>query len=79
MRPAPYFTNIYAAIKVMHYRYGIGDIQEIRQFADGRIEVTAKGYGMKPHTRRGTVSGESFGKRTIRLYGHRMTVNIIGG
>lgn len=66
------------AIKVMHYRYGIGDIQEIRQYAAGKIEVTAKGYGMKPHTRRGTVSGETFGKRTIRLYGHQLTVTIIG-
>lgn len=74
-----YFTQLNNAIKVMHYRYGIGDIQEIRQFADGRIKVVAKGYGMKPHTRRGTVSGESFGKRTIRLYGHQLTVTIIGG
>lgn len=79
MRSATYFADVCAAIKVMHYRYGIGDIQEIRQFANGRIEVTAKGYGMKPHTRRGTVSGESFGKRTIRLYGHQLTVTIIGG
>lgn len=74
-----YFAQLNNAIKVMHYRYGIGDIQEIRQYAAGKIEVTAKGYGMKPHTRRGTVSGETFGKRTIHLYGHRMTVNIIGG
>lgn len=74
-----YFAQLNNAIKLMHYRHGVGDIQEIRQFADGRIEVTAKGYGMKPHTRRGTVSGETFGKRTIRLYGHRLTVTIIGG
>lgn len=74
----PYFAQLNNVIKVMHYRYGIGDIQEIRQYADGKIEVVAKGYGMKPHTRRGTVSGETFGKRTIRLYGHRLTVTIIG-
>jgi hypothetical protein len=73
-----YFKQLEKAIKTMHYRHGVGDIQEIQQFADGRIAVIAKGYGMKPHVRRGTVTGQTFGKRTIRLYGQQLTVIIIG-
>ena len=73
-----YFKQLGDAIKTMHYRHGVGDIQEIRQFADGRIAVIAKGYGMKPHVRHGTVIGKTFGKRIIRLYGHQLTVVIIG-
>ena len=72
-----YFQNISNVIKNMHYRYGIGDIREIKQFADGKIEIIAKGYGMKPHVRRGHVTGNTFGKRTIKLYGHQLTVYIV--
>jgi hypothetical protein len=75
---AKYFADINAAIKTLHYQYGIGDITEIRQFADSKLEVTSKGYGLRPVTRKGTVSGETFGKRTIKLYGHQLTVTIVG-
>lgn len=30
------------------------------------------------HYRHGTVTGQTFGKRTIRLYGRQLTVIIIG-
>jgi hypothetical protein len=72
-----YFQHLSNAIKTMHYRYGVGDIQEIKQFGNGKVEIIAKGYGMKPHKRRGHVTGENFGKRTIKLYGHQMTVHIV--
>jgi hypothetical protein len=34
-----YFFLTGNAIRTLHYRYGKGDIQKIRQFVDGRIEV----------------------------------------
>jgi len=50
------FHELHNALKCMHSRYGIGDVKEIRKFADGRVEVTAQGYGMKPHVRKGRVT-----------------------
>lgn len=73
-----YFEAINGAIKTMHYKWGIGDIVEIKHFADGRIEVTAKCHGMKHHIRRGSITGEMFGKRTIKIYRHQMTITVIG-
>lgn len=61
------------AIKQMHYRYGIGDIIEIRNYADGKIEIIAKGYGMKPHTRCGHLIQKGH-KTTIKIYSHQITI-----
>lgn len=62
------------AIKTMHYRYGKGDIQQIRQFADGTIELEACCYSAKPHVRRGHVVQKPGNRQTIYLYGHQMTI-----
>jgi hypothetical protein len=66
-----YFDDINDAITTMHYLYGIGDVKEIRRFADGRIEVIAQGYYMKSHVRRGRIVGG----RTIKMYGHQLTIS----
>jgi hypothetical protein len=71
-----YYPDIDNAIRTMHYEYGIGDIQEIRYFADGAIEITSKGYGMKPHIRKGSIVKIGYRNR-IRLYGHQLTVTIV--
>lgn len=74
---ATHFHDVTNAIKTMHYRYGIGDVKEVRIFADGRIEVHAKGYSMKPHIRRGRLTGWPNAKQTIRMYGHQMTIMVV--
>jgi len=73
-----YYHDVMNAIKAMHYNYGIGDVKEIQIFADGRIEVHAQGYGMKPHIRRGRLRGWPDAKQTIRMYGHQKTIVCIG-
>jgi len=73
-----YFHDVNNAIKALHYRHGIGDIKEIMRFADGRIELTAQGFGMKPHTRKGRiVIGKRAHTHTVKMYGHQMTVMIV--
>lgn len=72
-----YFFLTGNAIRTLHYRYGKGDIQEIRQFVDGRIEVESCCYSDKPHVRRGHVIQKPGNRRTIYLYGHQMTVRIV--
>ncbi len=67
-----YFDYIKDAIETLHYRHGIGDIKEVRLYADGRVEVKAQGYGMKSHVRRGRIVGV----RTIKMYGHQLTITI---
>jgi len=71
-----YFSDINNAIKTMHYRYGIGDINEIRQFADGRIELATQGFGMSKRTARGRIQRNG-NKSTVFIYRHQLTVTII--
>ena len=73
-----YYNDINNAIKTMHWRYGVGDIKQILRFADGRVEVIAQGFQMKPHKRRGRIVKSKTGQ-TIKLYGRQMTVIEIGG
>lgn len=66
-------------VKCLHYRYGVGDIREIGYYVDGRIEVVAQGYGMKPHTRRGRIiSNPKSGSCTVKMYGHQITGIVVG-
>lgn len=74
----PYFVSVFGMIKCLHYRAGVGDTIESRVFADGRIEVTAKGYGMRPHRRRGRQISLGGGKTRIHLYGKQITGVIVG-
>ena len=74
---APYFRSIVNAVKQMHYRHGVGDVKSVHLFADGRVEVTAKGYNMEPHVRKGRITRDGI-KATIRMYGTSMTVKEIG-
>ena len=71
-----YFQDINSAIKILHNQFGVGDIQTIQRFADGRVEVEAKGYGMKPHKRKGRIVQSKTGQ-TVRMYGHQLTVVIV--
>lgn len=69
-----YFENINNAISQLHYVYGVGDIKEIRQFSDGKLEIDAlKTSARKVHTRRGRIETNGV-KRTIFIYGHQLTV-----
>lgn len=71
------YSDITNALKIMHYNYGIGDIKEIRLFADGRIEIIAKGFNMKPHKRTGRMLPTKRAyTQTIKIYGHQRTVTI---
>lgn len=72
-----YFHDINNAIARIHYNHGIGDIKEIRRFADGKIEVDALATSAsKVHTRRGRIIQHG-SKQTIYLYRHQLTVVII--
>ena len=62
-------NNLIKAAKHLHCNYGIGDIDEVRIYASGRVEVYATGYGMRQHIRRGRVKGS-----TVLLYGHSKTI-----
>lgn len=73
-----YFHELANAIKAMHYHYGIGDVKEVRILGDGRIEVHAQGFQMKPHIRRGRLSGRTHEKQTIKMYGHQLTFICVG-
>lgn len=64
---------------MMHARYGVGDVTEIRQYGDGRLEIDAQPYGLTPHTRKGRIVQKPNNRTQVRLYGHTMTVCIIGG
>ena len=74
----PYFTSVFSMIKCLHYRAGIGDIAESRVFGDGRIELIAKGYGMKPRRRRGRLVTLERGRVRVHLYGKQVTGVIVG-
>lgn len=74
----PYFTSVFGMIKCLHYRAGVGDIVESRVFGNGRIEVTAKGCGMRPHHRRGRQIDLGKGRTRIHLYGKQLTAVIVG-
>lgn len=77
-----YFSTMAAAIKSMHANFGIGDVQEIRMFGDGAVQVISKPYSCAPITRRGHVRALSdyspFGKYQISMYGKRRIVHIVG-
>lgn len=75
---SPYFTSVFSMIKCLHRRAGRGDIVESRVFGNGRIEVTAKGYGMKPHRRQGRLVTLGNGRVRVHLYGKQITGVIVG-
>lgn len=75
---ALYFTSVFGMIKCLHYRAGIGDVAESRVFGDGRIELIAKGYGMKPHRRQGRLVTLGNGRVRVHLYGKQLTAVIVG-
>ncbi len=74
-----HFEKVENMISVLHYRHGIGDIKETRRYADGRIEIIAQGYGMRPHVRRGSIVYDvKTQKCTVKLYGRQLTAVIVG-
>ena len=74
-----YINDLNYLIKCLHYRHGIGDIRQIQRFADGRVELVAQGYGMKPHTRRGRIiSNPKPGSYTVKMYRHQITGIVVG-
>ena len=78
MKPT-YVNDINYLVKCLHWNYGVGDIKEIRRFADGRVEVEAQAFGMKPHTRVGRiVTSKTPGARTVKMYRHQLTAVEIG-
>ena len=74
-----YYQKLSNAIKMMHARHGVGDVIEIRRYGDGRLEIDAKPYGLALHTRKGSIVQKPNNRTQIRLYGHTMTVCIVGG
>lgn len=73
------WLELNSLVKFLHNRHGVGDIQEIRRYADGRVEVEAKGYAMKPHTRKGRIiSNPKLGSYTVKMYGHQITGIVVG-
>ena len=77
-----FYTDLQAAIKMMHYAYGAGTIHDIRQTPDGRIEVDAQRTSCGTETIRGRLHWRDeyrpFGKVTIYLHKRQRTVCIIG-
>lgn len=57
------------AVQTLHANYGKGDIQEVRFYVDGRIEVHAQRIYCKPHIARGRLVN----RKTVKLYGHQLT------
>jgi hypothetical protein len=72
-----HYYDINNAIKMLHYRHGVGDVTEIRRFADGKIEVDSRPFGLPVRTRKGHVVRSKTGL-TIKLHGHQLTVKIVG-
>jgi hypothetical protein len=58
------------AARTLHANYGKGDIQEVRFYVDGRVEIHAKRTSCKPHIAKGRL----INRKTVKLYGHRLTV-----
>ena len=78
MKPT-YVQNLNYLVKCLHYRHGVGDILEIRRYADGVVEVEAKGTNMRPHVRRGRVEAKDKpGLYTVKMYGHQITGCVVG-
>jgi len=74
-----YVNDINYLVKCLHWNYGVGDIKEIRRYANGKVEVESEAYGMKPHVRRGRiVSNPKRGSFTVKLYGHQLTGVVVG-
>jgi hypothetical protein len=58
------------AARTLHANYGKGDIQEVRFYVDGRIEIHAKRTSCKPHIARGRLVN----RKTVKMYGRQLTV-----
>jgi len=72
-----YYDDLHNAIKTLHYAYGKGDIVQIRQFADGVLEVEAKKTWCKNHVSKGHLTCMGNNKYRINLYRHQKTVTIL--
>lgn len=68
--------RIYEAVRLLHRRYGAGDLRSIKVFADGRIEIEARRVYSLPHIRRGRVIDSD--KGTVRMYGNQLTIKAEG-
>lgn len=71
---ARYFGLMSNAILAMHRKHGNGDVREIRQYADGKIEIVLS----SGNTTNGHIMQLPSGRSRIYLYGHSLTVQIVG-
>lgn len=60
-------TRRYAIMQLFYRAHGFLDIKDVRQFADGRIEIDASGYCVPMRTFNGCIASLPNGKARIRI------------